>query len=103
MFGSLGHFHPFVPLARALEAAGNDVAFACPTESFGHVVRDNGFRHFHAGFEWLYPDGGSWIDESMGALERRYQARGQSISRRRPGTMDGTTLLRRENGGIYDP
>ncbi len=79
MFGSLGHFHPFVPLARALEAAGNDVAFACPTESFGHVVRDNGFRHFHAGFEWLYPDGGSWIDESMGALERRYQAEGRAF------------------------
>jgi UDP:flavonoid glycosyltransferase YjiC (YdhE family) len=45
-----GHFHPLVPLARAFEVAGHEVAFAtdpwfCP------FVRDVGFTAFPAGLD----------------------------------------------------
>lgn len=45
---STGHFHPLVPLARAVEDAGHEVAFAC-AESLGPSVRGAGFRTFAAG------------------------------------------------------
>lgn len=44
----VGHLHPMVPLARALEAAGHVVAFAC-AESFCPQVERCGFRCFPAG------------------------------------------------------
>lgn len=44
----LGHFHPLVPLARASEAAGHAVAFACP-RSLGPMVEHVGFPAFAAG------------------------------------------------------
>ncbi|WP_437963536.1 glycosyltransferase [Sorangium sp. So ce260] len=37
-----GHFHPVVPTARALKAAGHDVSFACP-ENYREMVESNGF------------------------------------------------------------
>src|SRR5688500_7535798 len=44
----LGHWHPLVPLAQALEAAGHEVAFAtAPT--FCPTVEANGFRCFSVG------------------------------------------------------
>lgn len=43
-----GHFHPMVPLARALERAGHEVAFAVAGE-FKPTVEANGFRAFAAG------------------------------------------------------
>ena len=43
-----GHFHPLVPLARALAEAGHEVAFAAP-RSFGPTVEASGFRAFPAG------------------------------------------------------
>ena len=51
----LGHFHPLVPLARELQAAGHEVAFAampyfCPT------VEANGFRCFRAGVDFTEAD-----------------------------------------------
>jgi len=54
----LGHFHPLVPLARALENAGHEVAFAtgptlCP------LVVTTGFRAFPMGFD---PQGRGWFD-----------------------------------------
>jgi len=54
----LGHFHPLVPLARALEAAGHEVAFAtgqtlCP------LVAATGFRTVPMGFD---PQGRGWFD-----------------------------------------
>ncbi len=44
----LGHFHPLVPLAQALQANGHEVAFACP-HSFRGVVEKSGFQSFSAG------------------------------------------------------
>jgi UDP:flavonoid glycosyltransferase YjiC (YdhE family) len=46
----LGHWHPLVPLARAIEAAGHAVAFAtspdlCPT------IEEKGFRSFPVGVD----------------------------------------------------
>jgi len=48
----LGHFHPLVPLARAVQAAGHEVAFACPA-SFAPHVRAADFAHFPAGLDWI--------------------------------------------------
>jgi UDP:flavonoid glycosyltransferase YjiC (YdhE family) len=42
------HWHPLVPLARALEAAGHEVAFAT-TPTFGPTIEASGFRAFPAG------------------------------------------------------
>jgi hypothetical protein len=50
-----GHFHPQVPLARALSAAGHEVAFAC-SPSFRPTIGPVGFRCFPAGLDWLEPD-----------------------------------------------
>src|ERR1700719_2693844 len=45
-----GHFHPLVPLARALDAAGHDVAFATgPT--LAQQVAASGFAFFEAGMD----------------------------------------------------
>jgi UDP:flavonoid glycosyltransferase YjiC (YdhE family) len=45
-----GHFHPLVPLARALQAAGHEVAFACG-RPYCPTVRATGFRCFPAGLD----------------------------------------------------
>jgi len=45
-----GHWHPLVPLARALEAAGHEVAFAAPPGS-RRGIQAVGFRTFLAGAE----------------------------------------------------
>ena len=50
-----GGLHPLVPLARALRAAGHDVAFAC-ARSFCSTVQALGFRCFPAGFDWTFSD-----------------------------------------------
>jgi UDP:flavonoid glycosyltransferase YjiC (YdhE family) len=47
-FPAYGHFHPLVPLARALQQAGHEVAFASAA-SFRKAVESNGFRHIAAG------------------------------------------------------
>jgi UDP:flavonoid glycosyltransferase YjiC (YdhE family) len=47
-----GHFHPQVPLARALAAAGHDAAFACST-AFSRTVEAAGFHCVPAGLDWL--------------------------------------------------
>lgn len=46
-----GHFHPLVPLARALQDAGHDVAFASH-RAFLSTIESAGFRAFPAGVEW---------------------------------------------------
>ncbi len=48
---ALGHFHPQVPLARALAAAGHEVAFACAA-SFCTAVEASGFHAFPSGLDW---------------------------------------------------
>jgi UDP:flavonoid glycosyltransferase YjiC (YdhE family) len=55
-----GHFHPLVPPAQALQAAGHDVAFATAA-SFHASVEASGFRAFAAGF-----------DQQRDASEERY-------------------------------
>lgn len=45
-----GHFHPLVPVARALVEAGHEVAFATPA-AFAPAVAHAGFRTFPAGFD----------------------------------------------------
>lgn len=50
-----GHFHPQVPLARALAAAGHEVAFAC-SPAFAPTVEATGFRCFPAGITWMEAD-----------------------------------------------
>lgn len=47
-FSGSGHFHPLVPTAKGLQAAGHEVAFAVPA-SFVANVEANGFRAFAAG------------------------------------------------------
>ena len=49
---ALGHFHPLVPLARAAEAAGHSVRFACAA-SFLPAVQAAGFAGLPAGLDWL--------------------------------------------------
>lgn len=50
-----GHFHPLVPLARALAAAGHDVAFASAA-SLGPTIIASGFHAFPAGLDWFAGD-----------------------------------------------
>ena len=46
----LGHFHPLVPIARAVAEAGHEVAFAC-APAFQPTVEAAGFRALPAGFD----------------------------------------------------
>ncbi|MFE8603586.1 glycosyltransferase [Archangium violaceum] len=66
-FSGYGHFHPLVPLARALQQAGHEVAFAC-AESFRQVVEHNGFRHFVAGVDPSAVFGGELTKERMAQM-----------------------------------
>jgi MGT family glycosyltransferase len=47
-----GGFHPLVPLAQTLQAAGHEVACAC-ARSYSPTVEATGFRCFPAGVDWL--------------------------------------------------
>jgi UDP:flavonoid glycosyltransferase YjiC (YdhE family) len=47
-----GHFHPLVPVARALVAAGHEVRFAC-SPSFCPDIAASGFAAIPAGLDWL--------------------------------------------------
>ncbi len=49
---ALGHFHPMVPLARALEGAGHEVMFVT-SASFAPWVERAGFKAVAAGTDWL--------------------------------------------------
>src|SRR3712207_2570766 len=46
-------FHPLVPLARVLEEAGHEVAFATSRSYYCPTVEVTGFRCFPAGYDWL--------------------------------------------------
>ncbi len=47
----VGHFHAMVPMARALQAAGHEVAFATGA-SFGPVIERVGFHHLPSGLDF---------------------------------------------------
>lgn len=50
-----GNLYPLVPLARALQSAGHEVAFAC-ARSFRRTVEALDFQCFPAGFDWSLSD-----------------------------------------------
>ena len=50
-----GHFHPVVPIARALADAGHEVAFACAAR-YQPFIHRAGFITFAAGLDWLEAD-----------------------------------------------
>ncbi|HEV2121673.1 MAG TPA: glycosyltransferase [Chloroflexota bacterium] len=52
---AVGHFHPLVPLAQALVAAGHEVAVAC-APAFSPTVAAGGLRPLPAGLDWLEED-----------------------------------------------
>jgi MGT family glycosyltransferase len=56
---AIGHLHPLVPVAQALEDAGHDVAF-CSSASFRPAVEAFGFRYFDAGLDWVTSDLTTW-------------------------------------------
>ncbi len=49
---ALGHFHPMVPLAHALQGSGHEVIFIT-SASFGPWVERAGFQAVAAGTDWL--------------------------------------------------
>jgi len=66
------HFNALVPLGRALQAAGHDVAFATAA-SFKTTVEDAGFGCFISGPEWEQivgdaPPVGAWVQSAPGRL-----------------------------------
>lgn len=58
---STGHLHPLVPVARALSAAGHEVA-VCSSASFRAEVEAFGLTHLDAGLDWLAADHGTWTE-----------------------------------------
>jgi UDP:flavonoid glycosyltransferase YjiC (YdhE family) len=56
---STGHLHPLVPVARALGAAGHEVA-VCSSPSFRDEVEAFGLTHVDAGLDWLTADHSTW-------------------------------------------
>jgi UDP:flavonoid glycosyltransferase YjiC (YdhE family) len=56
---AIGHLHPLVPVAQALEDAGHEVAF-CSSPSFRDEVGALGFDYFDAGLDWVAADRSTW-------------------------------------------
>jgi UDP:flavonoid glycosyltransferase YjiC (YdhE family) len=72
---SYGHFHPLVPLARALQQAGHDVTVATAVEFRGPVERA-GFPVVPAGLSeraMVAAAAGAWDDDGRSAPERGLQ------------------------------
>src|SRR5688572_22171800 len=79
-----GHWHPLVPLARALESAGHEVAFAS-TPRFCTTIEANGFRSFRAG-----------VDETDEERQKRLEYVGTL-----PGTERAAFMWRERFAGIW--
>jgi UDP:flavonoid glycosyltransferase YjiC (YdhE family) len=56
---AIGHLHPLVPVAKALEEAGHEVAF-CSSASFRSEVEAFGFDYLGAGLDWVTSDRSTW-------------------------------------------
>jgi MGT family glycosyltransferase len=56
---AIGHLHPLVPLARAFEEAGHEIAF-CSSASFRGEIETFGFDCFPAGLDWVTSDRSTW-------------------------------------------
>lgn len=63
---AVGHFHPLVPLARALTVAGHEAAFAT-SRAFCPTIVSAGFRAFPAGLDWLESEAEHAFPELRGA------------------------------------
>jgi UDP:flavonoid glycosyltransferase YjiC (YdhE family) len=61
---AIGHLHPMIPIARALQRAGHEVAFAS-SRSFCKTVESAGFRCFAAGLDWLESEAAATFPELM--------------------------------------
>jgi UDP:flavonoid glycosyltransferase YjiC (YdhE family) len=66
-----GHFHPLVPIARAVADTGHEVAFATHA-SLASLVERAGFTHLPAGRDLASPEVGAVLAE-MGTLPQREQ------------------------------
>ncbi len=64
-----GHFHPMVPVARALQAAGHDVAFATTPVACA-TLGDFGFQCFPVGID-------DWLVEPGAAPAARHDPKGR--------------------------
>jgi UDP:flavonoid glycosyltransferase YjiC (YdhE family) len=56
---AIGHLHPLIPVARAVEEAGHEVAF-CSSASFRGEIAKFGFNCFPAGLDWVTSDRATW-------------------------------------------
>jgi UDP:flavonoid glycosyltransferase YjiC (YdhE family) len=56
---AIGHLHPLVPVGRALQDAGHEVAF-CSSASFRPEVEAFGFEYFDVGLDWVAADRSTW-------------------------------------------
>jgi MGT family glycosyltransferase len=56
---AIGHLHPLIPVAQALESAGHEVAF-CSSASFRPEVERYGFEYFNGGLDWVTSDLTTW-------------------------------------------
>ena len=56
---AIGHLHPLVPVARALEETGHDVAFSS-SAGFRAEIEKFGFDFFAAGLDWVAADRSTW-------------------------------------------
>jgi UDP:flavonoid glycosyltransferase YjiC (YdhE family) len=62
---AVGHFHPMVPIARALADAGHEPVFAT-SASFRPYVERTGFPSVAAGADWLASDPGRAFPDLVG-------------------------------------
>lgn len=69
----IGHLNTLRPLARGLQAAGHEVAFAC-ARSFAPRVEAAGFRAFAAGLDWLLSDAEAAFPELRGMSQEERTA-----------------------------
>jgi len=67
---AVGHFHPMVPLARALAAAGHEVLVAA-SASFLPTVAASGLRGVSAGRDWLEEDALKVFPDVLAEMSRR--------------------------------
>jgi UDP:flavonoid glycosyltransferase YjiC (YdhE family) len=56
---AIGHLHPLVPVAQALDEAGHEVAF-CSAASFRPEIESFGYEAFAAGLDWVASDRSTW-------------------------------------------
>lgn len=71
-----GHFHPLVPLAKALQHAGHEVAFAAAA-SFQPVITGNGLRGFTAGADFMA------LGATVADIQKRQARAGSDLVARR--------------------